>query len=226
MRKLYYTSHTLAERFKPVGVNFSIRYQFDLPCIVGDEDGLKELADKNGMEFHFETHEDEMPPRRRVMSKITDFKDMYEMDAFVNKIDKAIHAGNYRMKRPPGYSIRNASCSFVGDHTLLNLLEFNPNWGENVSIEGKFLRKEDSSLDSSAIVNSNPKEASINFIHPNTSKKLIKDERDPDDVWTIVFNAPSYALGTTYQNLYLQRFEDGSKKLLGMTENKKVIRVI
>lgn len=216
----------MADSFKPQGVNFRVHHEFELPCVVGDEKGLKELADKNGMDFYFRTYENELPPRRRVLSKVTDFVDLYETDAFTYKINKAITSGNYRMKYIAGCSIRAANCNFVGDETTLLLPNYQPQWGEVVSMETKFLRKENSIVTAEELINSNALEHYIRLSHIARTQ-LIKDERDPEDVWTLRFHIPTYGgHDFVYRNVYVQRFKAGTRDLLGATEHKAIINII
>lgn len=226
MRKLYYLNAIAATSFKPEGINFRVHHEFELPCVVGDEKGLKELADKNGMDFHFRRYENEIPPRRRVLSKTMDFVDLYETDAFTQKINKALISGNYRMKYIAGCSVRPANCSLIGDDTALSLPDHQPYWKESVSVETKFLRKENSIITIEELINSDVLQQYIKFSY-TARANLTKDERDPEDVWTLRFRIPTYGgSDMIYRNIYAQRFKSGAQKLLGATEHKVIVQII
>lgn len=203
---------------------FQVLYEFDIPTIVGNEQDLKSIAQKNGLELYYQIRENKTPSMIRVMSRLTDFVDFQDSDRFVTKVDRILHNANIRMPERFLGDTRKIHCAIILDNsTIFTNFTYLQGWVVSNYVQGKFLRKEDQTLEDIIFLCGDC--ANIPVAYDDISFTLTRDSRDLENIWTLAYKLP--VLGVHRNNeTVINHFVSKAKEEFNMDNFKYIVSVI
>jgi hypothetical protein len=221
--KTNYISKRLATEYEPIEGEATLRYEFIIPTITGDEKGLKTLADKNGLDICYGTREQELPPIVRILTKEVSVPNLYEADKFLTKVDRALDRANVRMAYNDVVETKSVYCYILTKNMqrFMSILSAHYPDISTAAVEGKFLRKDRYDIDISSVVPI----VSDNYF--TNGLYLSRDSRDPEDVWNLYLYFSHHTIrDPSSREATIEEFTRYATKELNVYDYKYILQLV